>query len=451
MEAHRGRTLSMQAEPNRCKLWPGHLSGSADGAGHDAAARRDRHRGHHHALVEAGGRPIAVDDVLFEVSTDKVDTEVPSAFAGFLRASTWPRATPCRSATPVAVITARPTSRSRRAADAAPSGAAPAEPAPDAGRRAHARPPRPHRSPGRPARPTVRRSPPVVRRLLDEHGLRRPRSSAPAATAASPAPTCWPRRPTAPRLGRAPATVAARARPVAAAAAGRRRGRAHPGPPDHGRAHAALARHRRPHAGGDRGRLHRRRPRCVERPGCQLPAVRGPGRDRRARASSRTSTPRVGDDRADRAPRRPPRRRRRRRLRGARRAGRRTTPTALRLRALADAIADLADRARAQAPHRRRPRPAARSPSPTSGAYGTLVTAPDHQPAAGGDPLDRRRADAPGRRAHRRRRASGTVAVHPVGNLSLSFDHRAVDGAYASAFLARVRDDARDARTGHEQ
>ncbi len=32
------------------------------------------------------------------------------------------------------------------------------------------------------------------------------------------------------------------------------------------------------------------------------------------------------------------------------------------------------------------------------------------------------------------------VAVHPVGNLSLSFDHRAVDGAYASAFLARVRD-----------
>jgi 2-oxoglutarate dehydrogenase E2 component (dihydrolipoamide succinyltransferase) len=30
--------------------------------------------------------------------------------------------------------------------------------------------------------------------------------------------------------------------------------------------------------------------------------------------------------------------------------------------------------------------------------------------------------------------------VHPVGNLSLSFDHRAFDGAYASAFLASVRD-----------
>jgi pyruvate dehydrogenase E2 component (dihydrolipoamide acetyltransferase) len=32
------------------------------------------------------------------------------------------------------------------------------------------------------------------------------------------------------------------------------------------------------------------------------------------------------------------------------------------------------------------------------------------------------------------------IAVHPIGNLSLSFDHRAFDGAYASAFLATVRD-----------
>src|SRR6516165_2700120 len=31
------------------------------------------------------GDPVAVDDVLFEVSTDKVDTEVPSAHSGFLR------------------------------------------------------------------------------------------------------------------------------------------------------------------------------------------------------------------------------------------------------------------------------------------------------------------------------------------------------------------------------
>jgi 2-oxoglutarate dehydrogenase E2 component (dihydrolipoamide succinyltransferase) len=32
------------------------------------------------------------------------------------------------------------------------------------------------------------------------------------------------------------------------------------------------------------------------------------------------------------------------------------------------------------------------------------------------------------------------IGVHPIGNLSLSFDHRAFDGAYASAFLAEVRD-----------
>jgi 2-oxoglutarate dehydrogenase E2 component (dihydrolipoamide succinyltransferase) len=31
------------------------------------------------------------------------------------------------------------------------------------------------------------------------------------------------------------------------------------------------------------------------------------------------------------------------------------------------------------------------------------------------------------------------VAVRPVGNIGMSFDHRAVDGAYASAFLADVR------------
>jgi 2-oxoglutarate dehydrogenase E2 component (dihydrolipoamide succinyltransferase) len=31
------------------------------------------------------------------------------------------------------------------------------------------------------------------------------------------------------------------------------------------------------------------------------------------------------------------------------------------------------------------------------------------------------------------------IAMHPVGRLALSFDHRAVDGAYAAAFLDRVR------------
>ncbi len=34
---------------------------------------------------------------------------------------------------------------------------------------------------------------------------------------------------------------------------------------------------------------------------------------------------------------------------------------------------------------------------------------------------------------------SDAIAVHPVGNLALTFDHRAVDGAYVAAFLARVK------------
>jgi 2-oxoglutarate dehydrogenase E2 component (dihydrolipoamide succinyltransferase) len=33
-----------------------------------------------------------------------------------------------------------------------------------------------------------------------------------------------------------------------------------------------------------------------------------------------------------------------------------------------------------------------------------------------------------------------SVGIRPIGNLSLSFDHRAFDGAYATAFLALVRD-----------
>ncbi len=35
---------------------------------------------------------------------------------------------------------------------------------------------------------------------------------------------------------------------------------------------------------------------------------------------------------------------------------------------------------------------------------------------------------------------SDSIAIHPVGNLALSFDHRAFDGAYASAFMGKVKD-----------
>jgi 2-oxoglutarate dehydrogenase E2 component (dihydrolipoamide succinyltransferase) len=33
-----------------------------------------------------------------------------------------------------------------------------------------------------------------------------------------------------------------------------------------------------------------------------------------------------------------------------------------------------------------------------------------------------------------------TIAIHPMGVLALSFDHRAIDGAYASAFVAKVKE-----------
>jgi pyruvate dehydrogenase E2 component (dihydrolipoamide acetyltransferase) len=73
-----------------------------------------------------------------------------------------------------------------------------------------------------------------------------------------------------------------------------------------------------------------------------------------------------------------------------------------------------------------------------AGGYGTLLTAPIiSQPQVAiistdgvtMRPVAIRLEDAD---------AGYGIAVHPVGNLALSFDHRAFDGAYASAFLQRV-------------
>jgi 2-oxoglutarate dehydrogenase E2 component (dihydrolipoamide succinyltransferase) len=70
-----------------------------------------------------------------------------------------------------------------------------------------------------------------------------------------------------------------------------------------------------------------------------------------------------------------------------------------------------------------------------AGGYGTLVTAPIiSQPQVAivsTDGVAMRPVAVPTGDGH-------GIAVHPVGNLSLSFDHRAFDGAYASAFLGRV-------------
>ncbi|MCU1350917.1 MAG: dihydrolipoamide acyltransferase, partial [Acidimicrobiales bacterium] len=109
----------------------------------------------------------------------------------------------------------------------------------------------------------------------------------------------------------------------------------------------------------------------------------------------------------------------------------------LRLRALGAAIADVADRAR-------RKRVDGRDLSGGTftitnvGSYGTLVTAPViSQPQ-----VAILSTDGVKMRPVAVRLADGGwgTAVHPIGNLCLSFDHRAFDGAYAAAFLAHVRD-----------
>ena len=73
-----------------------------------------------------------------------------------------------------------------------------------------------------------------------------------------------------------------------------------------------------------------------------------------------------------------------------------------------------------------------------AGGYGTFITVPIiNQPQVGIISTDgvRKRpvvVQLPD--------GSDGIAVRPVGNIVLSWDHRAVDGAYAAAFMARVRD-----------
>jgi pyruvate dehydrogenase E2 component (dihydrolipoamide acetyltransferase) len=108
-----------------------------------------------------------------------------------------------------------------------------------------------------------------------------------------------------------------------------------------------------------------------------------------------------------------------------------------RLPALATRIADLADRAR-----HRRLKPAdvegGTFTITNPGGYGTLVTGPIiNQPQVAivsTDGVRMRPVALPDPDG------GWQMTVRPTGNLSMSFDHRAVDGAYASAFLAAVRD-----------
>ena len=108
-----------------------------------------------------------------------------------------------------------------------------------------------------------------------------------------------------------------------------------------------------------------------------------------------------------------------------------------RLRAIARDIADLANRARSKQ----------LSPDDlvggtftlsNSGSFGSLFVAPIiNQPQVAilsTDGITRRPVAVTDQRGHE------SIAIHSVGNLTMSWDHRAFDGAYAAAFLARMKE-----------
>jgi 2-oxoglutarate dehydrogenase E2 component (dihydrolipoamide succinyltransferase) len=108
-----------------------------------------------------------------------------------------------------------------------------------------------------------------------------------------------------------------------------------------------------------------------------------------------------------------------------------------RLRALAREIADLASRARSK-------KLGADDISggtftiTNPGGYGTFLTAPIiNQPQ-----VAILSTDGVKMKPVAVELGDGTwgIAVHPVGNLAIAFDHRAYDGAYASAFLAKLKE-----------
>ena len=143
---------------------------------------------------KAIGDQVAQDEVLFEVSTDKVDSEVPSPAAGYLAEILVPEGETVDVGTRLAVLSDGPPSGDGAAAPAAeeePAAAAPAEapaaadaPAAEAPEAPPAAPverapeptPPPSPAPTPPAEAEARSGPPkllspLVRRLIEDHGL----------------------------------------------------------------------------------------------------------------------------------------------------------------------------------------------------------------------------------------------------------------------------------------
>jgi 2-oxoglutarate dehydrogenase E2 component (dihydrolipoamide succinyltransferase) len=109
----------------------------------------------------------------------------------------------------------------------------------------------------------------------------------------------------------------------------------------------------------------------------------------------------------------------------------------LRLSALARAIADLAGKARSKKLTADEIQGGTFTIT-NAGGYGTLITGPIiNQPQVAILSTD---GVKPKPVAIPLPDGGYGIAVHPIGNLAISFDHRAYDGAYASAFLAKLRE-----------
>ena len=380
--------------------------------------------------LKSVGDVVAVDDALFEVSTDKVDAEVPSAWAGVLREIRVAEGETVAVGVPLAVITE---TVDEPVVEESPEAATPetarhrAAPAPAAARPAPA-PPAPNGNGF---------LSPVVRRLLDEHGL-----EASAVVGSG-------------RDGRI-----TRADVLAAAANARRAPVVAPGPPL-----VAVSPTVAPVAGPDDEVVEftRARRTTAEHMTRSLRTsahtLVGTAVDYHAlepvrREAGLSYLPFIGRAVVDALARFP-------RVNASvgadelivhrsihlgfavdvdfealvvpvvRDAG------GLRLRAVADAVARLAAAARTKR---------LTADDLTGGTftitnvgyYGTVVTFPViNQPQVAILSTDGVKMTPV---AARTAAGDWTLAVHPVGNLSLAFDHRAFDGAYAAAFLAQVRD-----------
>ncbi len=435
------------------------------------------------------GDDVAVDEPLLEISTDKVDTEIPSPVAGKLLEIKVAEDETVEVGAELAIIgsadAAAPADRAPETPAADPQPAADPEPveppnAPSNARRAGARAraragsrartrararartdpeprsprPRPHpaaRSPHRLLRPLRDRPTRTSRRSCasspSSTASTSPRSPAPASADASASRTSSTLRPPSPQ--RPPPSGALRSgtcrRRRRAVAAARQDREGHSPAQDHRNAHGRVARDLGPADAGPRGRRHRgRSPACQAQgrvPGARgrqadLPAVLREGRDRGAQALPR----------AQRSAR--PRRRRHHLPVGRASLASRSTPSAAcwhprsrtpatsRSPGLARKIADVADRTRNNKI----------LPDELSGGTFSITNLGSNGALFDTPIINQPQVAILGVGAVVKRpvvitdpSVGESIAVRSMAYLALTYDHRLVDGADAGRFLTAVK------------